>query len=175
MRKQIGALGLAVVFANVPAPASAAAVLFNGVLAIRSTTSACGILPYLEQGGLFRAVYRPAGVANNGLSTSLILVPMLQEMNDLLVTSYRLSNDSLNANFKQVDVGQTTSTRQLSLNFTQYSAQMRIAHQAPGDVDGADYLSLTLQIRKFGGVIGCSVTLRGFVGVGDSLTAGRAH
>ena len=67
MRKSIAALLMTVASVGAVTPASAAAVLFGGVLGIETASSACGILPYSEQGTLFNAAYRPAGVGTNAI------------------------------------------------------------------------------------------------------------
>jgi hypothetical protein len=163
MRRTVATLLGAIGMSGVMTPASAAAVLFTGVTVVESASSACGILPYVEQGALFRTVYRPAGAGTNGQSTSLIMVPATANFTDLVITSFTLVNASLDASFREVDVVQITSTKRLSLNFEEFVASMRLLQQTPGDVDGADFLALRLQVRTFGNVANCTVTLRGIL------------
>ena len=172
MTRRFTALLMSTVCGGFSMPASAGVVLFKGMLGLYAANPGCNILPYIEQGGLFKATYLPAGVGDNGPSTVLMLMPTAVTLNDLFVSSYTMTNGSVSGVFKQVAASQTVSNGRLVLSFRQYSAQMRMLQQSPTSLDGAKFIDMKLQIRGFGGVATCTVSLHGFVGVGDSLTAG---
>jgi hypothetical protein len=163
MKRRIAALLLAAAAAGGASPAAAEVLLFEGVLGIEQATSPCSILPYVEQGNLYRAAYRGVSNGSSADFTKLMIVPMGQGLTDILISSFKLANGGLNATYQRVDAMQTSSTRSLSLNFTQYTAQMRLAQQTPGDTDGADFVVLKIQVRKFGNVAGCTVNFRGIL------------
>jgi hypothetical protein len=158
VKRSIAALSIAISLSGI-SPVSADTI-FKGVVGIESAASACGILPYVEQGNLFRIVLRPANVGTNPSVTDLIIDPMAKTFTDLIISSFKL-NGSLNGTYQDVDVAQTTSNAQFSLNFEKYVAKIMMAEPASGLVDGADYVMLKLKIRRFGNVAHCTITLRG--------------
>jgi hypothetical protein len=159
VKRSIAALSIAISLSGIMTPVSADPI-FKGVVGIESATSACGILPYVEQGNLFRIVLRPANVGTNPSVTDLIIDPMAKTFTDLIISSFKL-NGSLNSTYQDVDVAQTTSNDQFSLNFETFGAKILMAEPASGIVDAADYVMLKLKIRRFGNVAHCTVTLRG--------------
>jgi hypothetical protein len=169
VKHRILALLLAVVAGGFCTPASAKVVLFNGVLGGQAASPACYTTIQWDyeraRPPVLRATYRPAGVGDNGPSTALILMPMAVTLNDLFVSSFTLPNASLNGTYRQVSVSEARSNGLLALSFKQYSAQMRVTRQEPANIDGADFLTLTVQVHNFGNVANCTVTLRGVVGV----------
>ena len=161
VKRSLAALPIAICLSGTTTPVSADPI-FKGVVGIESASSACGILPYVEQGNLFRIVLRPANVGTNPSVTDLIIDPMAKTFTDLIISSFKL-NGSLNDSYQDVDVAQTTSNEQFSLNFETFSAKIQMPEPAAGIVDAADYVLLKLKVRRFGNVAHCTVTLRGII------------
>lgn len=166
MRRSIAAFMVAAGLAGAGTPAVAAKVIFSGVMAIESASTACGILPYVEQGNLLRAVFKPAGVGTNGASTALLLQysDLVSGFTDLLVSGFMIERGTLDTSFRNANATQVTPTNSLSLNFETYVAQMRRLEQFPATiVSSTKFVTMRLQIRNFGKVAQCIVTFRGII------------
>lgn len=155
----IAATGLAVA----PTSASATKVVFKGAMGIESTTSACGILPYLEQTNLLKVVYMPAGLGTNGPAASVLVMKdvLVSSFLDLMISSF-LTQEGLGPTYAPATAATATSGDNFSLNFTEYTARVRALRQDPRTLtEQTKLVTLRLQIQNFGNVAGCVVTLRG--------------
>jgi hypothetical protein len=172
MSRLIAALLAALGLAWIPTTASAAKVLFKGSIGVEAMTSACSVLPYLEQGNLYKAAYMPADLGTNGSSASLMVMQdiLVSSLKELLVTSF-MTSDPFGPTYQPATTGTVTSTAVLSLNFEKYKTDLRLLEQEPANLsEDTNFVTMRLQIRNFGNVRGCSVTLNALL----ATTYGRS-
>ncbi len=139
-------------------PAAAEAIQFRGEMGVASASTACGILPYIEQGNLFRAVYKPAGLGSNGPSSALSLQITFP---DILVSSFTLADGKFGPATQSVAAVQVEPSPEGSYEVENYTAQLRVPEQNPATLtDATKLVALRMQIQQFGNVAGCTVTFR---------------
>jgi hypothetical protein len=174
MRRLTTATLVAAGLAAMTTCASAATYDLQGTIGVETATAACGILPYVEQGNLFKVLYRPAGLGDNGNSTALLV--STGDINGdsidgiiAILVGFMIEPGSLTATYQTARASEVKPTEALALNFTRYSVAMRLVEQTPPILTrNTKLVTMRLQIRKFGNVSQCTVTFRGLLRLGKS-------
>ncbi|MCB1377045.1 MAG: hypothetical protein KDK89_01545 [Alphaproteobacteria bacterium] len=141
--------------------ALAAPVKFSGTMIVEQTTSACGILPYIEQGTLFHVSVRPANLGTNGPSTGVVLTSGFKvTFEDVIISSFKLATGYLDSTFKSMTATHAHIVEDLTLTIEhEFLARMRLVSQRPATLtDTTPFVTMRLQIQKFANVPSCTVT-----------------
>ena len=158
MHRLLTALIAIVVVAGAASSASAAKIVFKGSAIVEAASTECGAAA-LARGKstpfLFEAAFRPAGLGSNGPATNL---QCTQAGREDTMEIYGFVG-SLKSTFQPVDglrvaLGEATAVQN-------FSANVRLLEQQPSTLTNTTkFIFMRWQVRNFGNIAGCRVTLR---------------
>jgi hypothetical protein len=129
---------------------------WQGDLFVTTATSQCTTVqgsPNVTVNDFFRAVFRPAGVSDNGPDSKLALY------------------HPRNAHHIEIDNKALTGSGNFAGrwitgggNFVSYAGTYVAASATPAPAIGVETVVVHVQVRKFGNTVGCNVTLHGSLG-----------
>jgi hypothetical protein len=166
MRRLLTALIAVAGLAGAATSASAATVVFKGRAVVVGVSTACAasastVAPaassILELHDYCEIQFRPRGLGSNGPATHLMSETAEDDRHK--PTLFTLDNGSLNGTFQAVDALQIALGDQTPT--LTYQARIRLLQQTPSTLTNATkFVMFTAQIRNFGGISGCTATLR---------------
>ena len=151
--KRVAIAALLLGCASLPAQA---AETWQGDLFVTAATAACNgpSTPGLTVGEFMRAVFRPRGVSDNGANTKLAL--FLARNTHHVEIAHKALTGAGNYAARWVTG---------SGNFLIYTGQYAAASTTPAPTDTTQTVVVAVQLKGFGGIAACNVTLRGSLGL----------